>query len=107
MAGLVAVADCGRKGPFQSPQALVWLSPAGQPTASWRLPGCSDGIAAFADPTFWHVLVQADVGYGSTPPCGSPQDPGVTSIRLLAAHAGALDTIAAFPGSTQIEATGW
>jgi hypothetical protein len=54
------------------------------------------------------VLVQADIGYGNGSPCGRPQAPGLNSIRILAVHDAALDTIADFPqGSTQLEATGW
>jgi hypothetical protein len=106
VAGLVAVAGCGPQEPFLSPQRLVQLSTAGQPAASWRLPGCIDGITAFAGATFQHVLVQADIGYGNGP-CGRPH-PGGNSIRILAVRGAALDTIAVFPqGSTQLRVTGW
>jgi hypothetical protein len=110
VAGLVAVAGCGPgpQEPFLSPQRLVQLSTAGQPTARWRLPGCIDGIRAFADATFRHVLVQADIGYGNGPPCGRPQAPGLNSTHILAVRGAALDTIAVFPqGSTQLQVSGW
>jgi len=104
--GIVAVAGCGPQEPSLSPQALVWLSPAGRRTASSRLPGCIDGITAFTDPAFRRLLVQADVGYGDGP-CGRPH-PGGSSVRILAVHGTALDTIAVFPqDGTQLEATGW
>jgi hypothetical protein len=104
--GLVAV--CNRADPALPPYQLVRLSPAGRQTASWRLPGCIDGIAPFADPTFRHVLVEAYIGYGNGPPCGIPH-PGVNSLRILAIRGSALDTVAVFGqnAASQLEVTGW
>ncbi len=67
--GLVAV--CNRADRALPPDHLVRLSPAGRQTASWPLPAGIDGVVPFADPPLGHVLVEADIGYGNGPPCGS------------------------------------
>ncbi len=106
-AGLVAVAGCGQNAPDLLPQTLVRLSPGGQELARSRLPACVGGIQAFADPTGSHVLIQADIGYGSGPPCGISQ-PGGSSIRVAVVHGTALTTIATFAREpAQLEVTGW
>jgi hypothetical protein len=104
--GLVAV--CNRADPALPPYQLVRLSPSGRQTASWRLPGCIDGIEPFADPTLRHVLVEAYIGYGNGPPCGIPH-PGVNSLRIMAIRGSALDTVAVFGqrAASQLAVTGW
>ena len=98
-----------RKEPDLSPQSLVRLSPAGQQTASWRLPACIDGIQEFTDPTGSHVLVEADIGYGDGPPCGLQRPVGVAySVRVAVIGGRKLATIATFRVvNTQLEVTGW
>jgi WD40-like Beta Propeller Repeat len=104
--GLIAV--CNRADPALPPYRLVRLSPAGRQLASWRLPGCIDGIEPFADATLRHVLVEAYIGYGNGPPCGIPH-PGVNSLQLLVIRGSALDTVAVFgqQPASELEVTGW
>ena len=104
--GLVAV--CNRRDPALPPYQLVRLSLAGRQTASWRLPGCIDGIEPFADPMLRHVLVEAYIGYGNGPPCGVPH-PGVNSLRIMAIRGSALDTVTVLGqrAASQLAVTGW
>jgi hypothetical protein len=62
----------------------------------------------FVDPTLAHLVLVATVGYGVGPPCGEP--PGQvaqTTQDVLALNGAALQTIARFPGSENINVVGW
>ncbi len=65
--GMLAVRGCGGQ-PDLSPRTLVRL--AVPRSRTWRLPACIDGVSLIIDPTFRHVLVQSDLGYGNGLPCG-------------------------------------
>ncbi len=105
--GLLAVLGCGTQNAALSPRTLVRLSPAGQRSASWRLPACVAGVGLNADPAARHVLVVTDIGYGDRRPCGFPR-PGGTSIRVFAIRAARLAAVAVFPQTGyQLQVTGW
>lgn len=106
-AGVLGVLGCGRQSPALSPRTLLRLPAAGgQPTASWRLPACIDGISLLADPTARHVLIQADLGYGNGPSCGNYH---TWTSRVAEIRGSKLVTVAVFPqnGGTNPQVTGW
>jgi hypothetical protein len=101
--GMLAVRGCGGQ-PGLSPRALVRLSVRPR---TWQLPACIDGVSLIGDPTFRHVLVQSDLGYGNSPPCGvryrtwhaQVAEVGPTSLTPVA--------ILPYQGGDEPEITGW
>jgi len=93
--GIVAVKGCGTESPMLSPQALVRLAPNGTAAQQWPLPSCIDGVLTRVDATFAHVIIEAIVGYGDTPPCGAAGEP--TQVDLLVVDGETLRAIARLP----------
>ncbi len=105
--GLVAVEGCGKQNVDLSPGKLVQISPSGQPSATWRLAACIDGVTVLTDPAAEHVLVEENLGYGNGRPCGVPK-PGGYEIRIAQVRGDRLQTVATWPtGPVQLMLTGW
>src|SRR5215467_1376871 len=68
--GILAVENCGTVNPAVPQRILKLLAPAGRQPSSWQLPACTEGVGLIPDPALRHVLVWAEIGYGSRKPCG-------------------------------------